>query len=102
MVDLDLKIKYNKTYFYFAIFFALAGLMFLVAALMIYNDYNYALQIASISGISGNRYYQQMVFDLRLNFFLNIGFSIFAFCLSTFCGIVRFNSSQKTRRSANI
>ncbi len=101
-MDLDLKIKYNKTYFYFAIFFARAGLMFLVAAFMIFNDYNYALQLASISGIAGNRYYQQMVFDLRLIFFLNIGFSIFAMCLSIFCGIIRFNSSRNTRKSVSI
>ena len=101
-MDFNLKVKYNKTYFYFAIFFALVGIVFIIAAFMSYTDYSYAIGLASISGVAADPYYQQMVFDLRFDFYLNISFSIFALSLATFCGITRFNSSRSSRKLADI
>ncbi|MHA1766283.1 MAG: hypothetical protein ACTSVK_08475 [Promethearchaeota archaeon] len=101
-MELDLKIKYNKFTFYFAIFFAVVALVFILATVLSFNDYTYALelgkQVPEVFGTGGIGYYTQIVTDLRTDFILNLAFTFFSFGLSAYCAVERIRSSRRSKR----
>jgi len=102
-LEFKLKVKINKTYYGFAIFFALMALVFFIFAYFGFSDMAYILELPTGAFTAEQlNFYNQLVFDMRMYFFT---FMILAFSfigISLFCAFERIISSRKSKRYSDI
>ncbi len=102
-LEFKLKIKINRTYYGFAVFFAVMGFIFFIFAYFGYNDTIYLGQIPT-GGFTPDQiaFYNQLVTDMATYFYT---FMILAFAcigMALFCALERILSSRKSRKFSDI
>jgi len=102
-LEFKLKVKINRTYYGFAVFFALMSLLFFIFAYFAYADSIYIIQIPKV-GLTAAQlgFYNQLVSDMAMYLYTFVILAIACIGMSLSCAFERIISSRKSRKYSDI